>query len=106
MEHERYQKIFKSLLKKHDNAEAGKMFGKECLKVNGKAFAAFHQKMMVFKISDMAHEKAMSLNGSKLWDPSGRKRPMKEWVQVPFAYEKLWSKFAMSALDYVKKSNR
>lgn len=26
--------------------------------------------------------------GSQLFDPSGKKRPMKDWLQVPFDYKK------------------
>ncbi|MCB0403524.1 MAG: hypothetical protein KDD51_01975 [Bdellovibrionales bacterium] len=104
MEQKKYNRIAASLLKKDDNVGAGKMFGKECLKFKGKAFAAFHQKKMVFKIAGKAHETAMGLKGSKLWDPSGKKRPMKEWVQVPVAHEKDWPKLAGLALEYVKNS--
>lgn len=101
MELEQYQKVSKSLLKKYPDAESGKMFGKECLKINGKAFAAFHQNKMVFKLTDKDHEKALSLKGAKLWDPSGKKKPMKEWVQVPFTHAKSWASFARAAAKYV-----
>jgi len=37
---------------------------------------------MVFKLTDKIHADALSLDGSELFDPSGKKRPMKEWVQV------------------------
>ncbi|MCB0356718.1 MAG: hypothetical protein KDD40_06905 [Bdellovibrionales bacterium] len=78
MELEKCEKVAKSIISKNKNTEMGKMFGKECIKVNGKAFAAFHLKHMVFKLEGKDHEKAMALKGSKLWDPSGKKRPMKE----------------------------
>jgi len=41
------------------------------------------------------------LDGSKLFDPSGKYQPMKEWVQVPFDYIDRWSDFAQLAHDYV-----
>jgi hypothetical protein len=50
------------------------------------------------------HEEALSLDGSNLFDPSGKKRPMKEWVQVPFDYKDKWEKFAKIAMDYVKSN--
>jgi hypothetical protein len=105
MEQESYENISKTLLKTNSSVSSGKMFAKQCLKINNKAFASFHQKKMVFKLIDPAHRKAMSLQDSKLWDPSGKNRPMKEWVQVSFEHEKIWSEFAMCALVYVAKLN-
>ncbi|MDI1356247.1 MAG: hypothetical protein PSX36_15120 [bacterium] len=56
---------------------------------------------MVFILSGDAHIKAMSCEGAKLFDPSGKKRPMKEWVQLPFVHCKKWAGFAKAALEYV-----
>ncbi|AEV32015.1 hypothetical protein Oweho_1005 [Owenweeksia hongkongensis DSM 17368] len=81
--------------------EKSQMFGKPCYKVNKKAFACFFQNAMVFKLTDEAHKKALSLDGSQLFDPSGKGRAMKEWVQVPFDYKEQWKGFAEKALEYV-----
>lgn len=78
----------------------GQLFGKPCYKINGKAFCCFFQNEMVFKLSKGTHQTAMSLDGSKLFDPSGKKRPMKEWVQIPFDYQENWKKFTQSAAKY------
>ncbi len=86
------------------NAEQSQMFGKPCFKINGKAFVCFFQNEMVFKLTDDMHEEALSLDGSKLFDPSGKKRPMKEWVQVSFDYKDKWEKFAKAAMSYVKSN--
>lgn len=59
------------------------MFGKQCLKVKGKAFLALHGKSLVFKLSGDAHAKALLQEDAVLWDPSGKGRPMKEWVAIP-----------------------
>lgn len=80
------------------------MFGKPCFKLtNKKAFVCFFEKEMVFKLNGDAHSEAMSLDGSKLFDPSGKNRPMKEWVQVPFDYKDKWKFFAENAASYVGK---
>jgi hypothetical protein len=86
-------------------AEQSQMFGKPCFKVNSKAFIAFFQNEMVFKLTDKKHKKALSLDGSTLFDPSGKKRPMKEWVQVPADYRDKWPAFAKAAFDYVKANS-
>lgn len=81
--------------------EKSQMFGKPCYKVNKKAFASFFEECMVFKLRDEAHREALSLDGSKLFDPSGKGRAMKEWVQVPYDYKDQWQHFARHAAEYV-----
>lgn len=83
-------------------AEQSQMFGKTCFKINGKAFCCFFQECMVFKLTGEEHTKALSLKGSILFDPSGKGRAMKEWVQVPYIHYKKWDEFAEAAAEYTK----
>jgi len=54
---------------------------------------------MVFKLPDAdQRDAALALDGAELFDPSGRGRPFKEWVQVPAAHEDRWPEFAEAAL--------
>ena len=82
-------------------AEQSQMFGKPCFKTGGKAFVAFFQDAMVFKLTGDTHSRALALDGAQLFDPSGKGRAMKEWVQVPFAHKGLWPELASAARDYV-----
>lgn len=83
------------------SASAGKMFGMPCLKNDiGKAFAGFHNGWMVFKLEGTEHARALSLEGARLFDPSGRGMPMKEWVEVPPAHSAKWLGLARQALRY------
>lgn len=84
-------------------AEKGQLFGKPCFKVEGKAFTCFFQDQMVFKLDPENHKLAMSMPAAKLFDPSGKGRPMKEWVQVPFEASEHWMELAESAFQFVKK---
>jgi len=81
--------------------ESGQMFGKSCLKVNGKAFLAQHKDWLVFKLSGEHHRKAMGLDGAELWDPSGKGRPMKEWVAVPSQACRQFATLAQASFEYV-----
>jgi hypothetical protein len=81
------------------------MFGKPCFKINGKAFICFFQDCMVFKLTDEAHREALTLTGSVLFDPSGKGRAMKEWVQVTFEHKSKWKKLAKAAYDYVSANS-
>jgi hypothetical protein len=86
-----------------DDAEASQMFGKPCYTTGGKAFICFFQNEMVFKLNGDAHKEALSLDGATLFDPSGKGRAMKEWVQVPALYLEKWEGLARAAKEYVKR---
>lgn len=87
------------------SAIEGKMFGMPCLKDNGKAFAGFYQGAMVFKLPNPYHAEALALSGARLFDPSGRGRPMKEWVEVPADHAFKWLQFAQEARHYVNEGS-
>ena len=95
-----YANVAQAMTLKH-KAEASQMFGMPTLKIKGKAFAGLFKDAMTFKLTGADHAKALKLKGAKLFDPMGG-RPMKEWVQVPVIHSKQWTKFAESALKYVK----
>jgi hypothetical protein len=95
------EKLYTEIGESIKGAEQSQMFGKPCFKIKGKAFVCFFQNCMVFKLSGDDHKAAASLDGAELFDPSGKGRPMKEWVQVPFDYSKKWKSFAQSAHAYV-----
>jgi hypothetical protein len=57
---------------------------------------------VAFKLSPDAHAEAFGLAGAELFDPSGKGRPMKEWVQVPVDHAQRWLGFARQALQYVR----
>lgn len=85
---------------------ASQMFGKPCFKINYKAYICIFNNEMVFKLYGEAHTNALNLEGAKLFDPSGRKRPMKQWVQVPFEYRDEWMEYAKKAANYVRRLSR
>jgi hypothetical protein len=88
-----------------DSVES-QMFGKPCFKINGKAFMSFFNNRIVFKLTGEKYEEALSLEGSELFDPSGKNRPMKEWVQVSFNDADRWYGFACDAFEYVKSQTK
>ena len=84
------------------STSSGKMFGMPCLKnSNGKAFAGYFEGAMVFKLGGASHAEALALSGARLFDPSERGRPMKEWVVLPIEHVSRWLEFARDAFDYV-----
>lgn len=98
---ELYDKIGTEL-KATKQTTMGQMFGKPCLKANNKAFAAFFKDEMVFKIGgEEANQLVEKYPGAQLWDPSGKKRPMKDWLQVPNAFNDDWKDLAIRALNFL-----
>jgi hypothetical protein len=95
-----YEKVVEYLASTHDGV-AGQMFGKKCIKINNKAGVALFKDFLVFKLPENIHSKAMSLTGSVLWDPSGKGRPMKEWVQVAVDHKQFFKEFADASANYV-----
>ncbi|MDR2010837.1 MAG: hypothetical protein LBQ22_10185 [Bacteroidales bacterium] len=95
------EKLYISIGQNIKDTEQSQMFGKSCFKINGKAFICFFQNEMVFKLTGDIHKEALNLDGSQLFDPSGKKRPMKEWVQVSAEHSDKWEKFAIEAKNYV-----
>lgn len=96
------EELFIEIGNKLKSAEKSQMFGKPCFKVNGKAFICFFQDEMVFKLPDEVRAAAIKLKGAQLFDPSGKGRAMKEWVQVPYVHAGKWAEFAKVAMGYVK----
>jgi len=95
------EKYFIEVGNKIKGAVKSQMFGKPCYKIGKKAFVCFFKNCMVFKLSGEYHQEALSFDGSELFDPSGKNRPMKEWVQVPFDYKEKWKIFAEKSAEYV-----
>lgn len=96
-----YEKLKEKLLKQ-DDVTASQMFGKTCLKVHGKAFLALHQERIVFKLTGEEHRKAMAQPGAVLWDPSGKGRPMKEWVALTLSAKKHFGSLAEASVEYLR----
>ena len=79
------------------------MFGALCMKTpNGKSAAMFWKDNIVVKLTGDSLNDAMSIDGSQLFEPM-EGRPMKEWVQIPFAYKDQWKKFATLSATSVKE---
>ena len=82
---------------------SGAMFGKQALKANGKAFACLLDSTLAFRLDagTPEHASALGLEGSELFDPSGRGRPFKDWVAVTSDNVGSWPNFAAAALAVV-----
>lgn len=95
------QKIFEKLIVNTDDAELSQMFGKPCGKLNKKAFIAFFEDEIVFKLGrENIEEWRLNLSDSKNFDPSGKNRPMKDWLQVSKKHKKHFKKLLELSLGF------
>lgn len=78
-------------------AMESKSFGAPCFKVGSKVFCWFFDAEMVFKLDPADVPEALSYDGARLFDPSGKGKPMKAWVQLPFEYAEEWPDWARRA---------
>jgi hypothetical protein len=99
------EEFYNAIADSIDSSLKSKMFGVPCLKINKKAYSSFFQNCMVFKLKagSEIHSEALSLDGSHLFDPSGKNRPMKEWIQVPYDYKDYWLAFVTEAKQFVEQ---
>jgi hypothetical protein len=84
-----------------DRVTVSAMFGKPALKDEaGKAFACLLDGAVAFRLGrdNPAHADALGLAGAHLFDPSGKDRPMRDWVSVPPEHANRWPALAESAL--------
>jgi hypothetical protein len=88
------------------DARRGAMFGWECYKCGNKPFVFFDHntdEAVAFKLSGEMLGEALALDGAEVFNPGDKGKPMKNWVVVPFLYQKLWEKFALAAFEQVLK---
>jgi hypothetical protein len=98
------QRVFDALteeLARTKGAEKALMFGKQCMKYRGNGFMAFFDGDIVLKLSGQSREDALKLKDSRLWDPSGQGRAMKEWVHIPAAHADKWENLAKKSIEYI-----
>jgi hypothetical protein len=88
-------------LARQPGVRLAKMFGMPTVMVNGNSFMGYAGGEMVFKLTGASHAQALAVPGARLFDPSGRGRPMREWVSVPASASDQWTDLADAALAYV-----
>ena len=92
---------FEELIQTTEGTELSQMFGKACGKIGKKAFVAFYKEDMVFKLGrDNIPTLLEKYEGTKNWDPSGKGRAMKDWLQVPNKFKNDWADLFDQALEF------
>lgn len=103
---ERFDEIVDDLAARDPDVEQSQMMGRPSIKAGGKLIACYESRgTMAFKLPDETEqEKALALDGARIYDPSERGRLMRGWVEVPAAHEAKWPELAETALR-LRKTN-
>ncbi|AXT85822.1 hypothetical protein C6I20_11900 [Aeromicrobium sp. A1-2] len=79
----------------------GALFGSRSLTYEGGVVASFGRDRLAIKLGadTAAYAEALALTGAQPFDPSGKGRPMKDWVVVPAEHAAEWQRLAEAGLD-------
>ena len=96
------EKLFQQIAATFPEGTISNMFGATCIKApNGKAVFLIWQNDLVFKLTGQDEKVALSLDGTKIYEPApGRK--MGGWIQIPLVHSAKWAAFAKKSYEYVK----
>jgi hypothetical protein len=102
---ERFGEIVDDLAGRDPDVEESQMMGRPSIKAGGKLIACFESRgTMAFKLPDESEqEKALALEGARIYDPAESGRLMKGWVEVPAAQGASWAELAETALRLRKE---
>jgi hypothetical protein len=101
----RFEEIVDDLAARDPDVEASQMMGRPSIKAGGKLIACLESRgTMAFKLPDEAEqEKALALEGSRVYEPADNGRKMGGWIEVPPAHDDRWAELADTALRLRKQ---
>lgn len=104
---ERFTEIVDDLAARDPDVEESQMMGRPSIKAGGKLIACYESRgSMAFKLPDEAEqEKALALEGARIYDPADNGRKMGGWIEVPSAHEGKWPALAEKALQLRKENS-
>ena len=102
----RFEEIVDDLAARDPDVEETQMMGRPSIKAGGKLIACYESRgTMAFKLPDEAEqEKALALDGARVYDPAESGRLMKGWIEVPSAHGAKWAELAETALRLRKEN--
>ncbi|HEX2496469.1 MAG TPA: hypothetical protein VHK46_06500 [Gaiellaceae bacterium] len=102
----RFGEIVDDLVARDPDVEQSQMMGRPSIKAGGKLIACLESRgTMAFKLPDEAEqEKALALDGARVYEPADNGRKMGGWIEVPQAHEERWAELAETALRMRKEN--
>jgi hypothetical protein len=98
-----YLDTFNLISTKIDGAQLGENYGLPSISWKSKPFICYDKHFMIFRLSESKFEEALSLEGSRFFNPRDYEKPMKDWIQIPYRYRNKWKEFVEDAATYIKE---
>jgi hypothetical protein len=92
-------------LQRAHETEAGLLYGKPCVLLNGNAFAAYQPDAMAFRLHGRVLNQTLAMPGVRGWDPLHAEGNAPGWVLVPAAHVLRWNRLALEALRCAREAS-
>jgi hypothetical protein len=98
-EEQHFSAIAVRLTQEHNDITLGKMMSSPAIQYQGKVFAFFYNKKMVFKLGRDFQPESLGIREYSLLAPFKTKPPMVDWFEIPATEQQRWEKLARYALQ-------
>ncbi len=101
-----FGEIVDDLVARDADVEQSQMMGRPSIKAGGKLIACLESRgTMAFKLpAESEQEKALALDGARVYEPADNGRKMGGWIEVPPAHAERWAELTETALR-LRKDN-
>lgn len=100
-EEHRFRSIAERLIHENSAVALGKRMSSPGIQYQGKVFAFFYNKKMVFKLGRDFQPESLGIHHYSLLAPFKTKPPMVDWFEIPAAEEHRWEELARYALKRI-----
>lgn len=100
-EEQRFSTIVERLTHEHNDITLGKMMSSPAIQHQGKVFAFFYNKKMVFKLGRDFQPESLGIREYSLLAPFKTKPPMVDWFEIPATERQRWEELASYALQHL-----
>ncbi len=97
-EEQRFRSIAALLARENSAVTLGKMMSSPALHYQGKVFAFYYGKKMVFRLGRHFQPELFNIQHYSLLAPFKTKLPMVDWFEIPFADQHWWEDLSRYAL--------
>lgn len=97
-EEQRFRSIAALLAHENSAITVGKMMSEPALQYQGKVFAFYYSKKMVFRLGRKFQPELFGIRHSSVLAPFKTKPPMVDWFEIPFDEQHRWEELARYAL--------
>lgn len=99
-----YDMISGYLQRTHD-AQAGLLYGKPCVMLDGHPFVAYQPDAMAFRLHGRSLTQTLALPGARGWDPLRPDSSSPGWVLVPGSQVLRWNRLALEAVRCAREAS-